>query len=147
MATASSSCPVAFASLGTILIDNFRYINHDEERTERHLGGGGLYACAGARIWLPSPKIRMPIGGTKKSTQSEIVEEMLRLSAGEEDMWVWDKENEGRDEGMLQALIEYRGDSRRYRHISSFSLIGIDMSFVAFDTSIHDPLSLYPIFL
>ncbi|KAI4524890.1 Ribokinase-like protein [Schizophyllum commune] len=56
---------IALLSSGTVLIDHFRYLNSngDLEREERYVGGGGLFAVAGARIWLPSARVLIPVSG------------------------------------------------------------------------------------
>ncbi|KAI5894322.1 Ribokinase-like protein [Schizophyllum commune H4-8] len=96
---------IALLSLGTVLIDHFKYHNSegDFEREERHVGGGGLFAVAGARIWLPAARIRIPVSGRENQ---ELMVALVKLSTNDE-MWIWD------DEDTLEALIEYRGVERR----------------------------------
>jgi hypothetical protein len=98
---------VTFLALGTVLIDNFRYISDEGAiiREEKHIGGGGLFACAGARIWLLPDEIRVPVAGKKNG---EIAEHLLKLSDGFENTWIWDGNGE-----MLEALIEYKDSKRR----------------------------------
>ena len=96
---------IALLSLGTVLIDHFRYLTSDGDlvREERHVGGGGLFAVAGARIWVPPARIRIPVSGRENP---ELKVALDKLSIHDE-MWLWD------DEDTLEALIEYRGDERR----------------------------------
>ncbi|KAL1721374.1 Ribokinase-like protein [Schizophyllum commune] len=96
---------IALLSLGTVLIDHFRYLNSngDLEQEERHVGGGGLFAVAGARIWVPPARIRIPVSG-RKNPELKVALDKLSTDDG---MWLWD------DEDTLEALIEYKGDKRR----------------------------------
>ena len=96
---------IALLSLGTVLIDHFRYLTSDGDlvREERHVGGGGLFAVAGARIWVPPARIRIPVSGRENP---ELKAALDKLSIDDE-MWLWD------DEDTLEALIEYRGYVRR----------------------------------
>ena len=96
---------IALLSLGTVLIDHFKYLNSDgdPEREERHVGGGGLFAVGGARIWLPSARVRIPVSG-RENPELKVALDKLSM---DDEMWLWD------DEDTLEALIEYRGDERR----------------------------------
>jgi len=96
---------VTFLSLGTVLIDHFKYVSEGSTRDEKHPGGGGLFACAGARVWLRPEEIRVPVSGKKNE---EMISQLLQLSSGSEKMWIWDDEGD-----MLEALTEYRGSERR----------------------------------
>ncbi|KAL1660204.1 Ribokinase-like protein [Schizophyllum commune] len=103
---------IALLSLGTVLIDHFRYFSSDGdlEREERHVGGGGLFAVAGARIWLPPARIRIPVSGKENMEVKAALDKLV----ADDEMWIWD------DEDTLEALIEYKGDERR--QVPSFSL-------------------------
>lgn len=95
-----------FASLGTVLLDTVRYV--DENREEIHLGGGGLYAAFGARIWLSPDEIRLPTGGARLGLSSELLKQ---LDSFGEQMWTWEDDASGK--ALLQAVIEFRGGNRR----------------------------------
>ncbi|TRM68493.1 Ribokinase-like protein [Schizophyllum amplum] len=102
---------IVLLSLGTVLIDHFRYIDSKTnaiEREERHIGGGGLFAVAGARIWLPPSRVRIPVSG---EDNQELRPELTKLCSDDE-MWIWDRED------TLEALIEYKGDERSFRYVN-----------------------------
>ncbi|KAJ6597199.1 Ribokinase-like protein [Mycena vulgaris] len=110
---------LAFASLGTVLIDNFLYVEADGSvQAESHLGGGGLYASAGVRLWLAAGKICTPTGGMKSDLPKALLEQLEGLCEPEKvngDMWLWE-EDEGRP--MLQAEIRYEGNTRSFKYLN-----------------------------
>ncbi|KAF8911308.1 Ribokinase-like protein [Mucidula mucida] len=106
----------SFASLGTVLVDNFHYYdtgNTENPRIERHLGGGGLYAAIGARIWLEPQEIEVPVGGRRPEKGHDLSQVFEVLDEFGEDMWQWDPEQD-----VLQANIEYRGQERSFRYLN-----------------------------
>lgn len=96
---------LTLATLGTILIDNIRY----PDDAESYLGGGGLYAAVGARVWIPPETIRLPTGCSRSSVPKKFLEELDRFG---EEVWMWDEESK---ESMLETEIVYETDgARRY---------------------------------
>lgn len=110
---------------GTLLVDCFTWTDPttakplSEKPPIQKLGGGGLYALVGARIWLGSESLRILVEGgtdghvedenpsTPEKTEERFPEE-LRQSLNElgEDMWAW------KEGSTLKASIEYFGDER-----------------------------------
>ncbi|KAF9018062.1 Ribokinase-like protein [Hymenopellis radicata] len=106
----------SFASLGTVLVDNFHYYDTDKSenpRIERHLGGGGLYAAIGARMWLEPQDIEISVGGRRPEEDDDLSQVFGVLDEFGEDMWQWDPEQD-----VLQANIEYRGQERSFRYLN-----------------------------
>lgn len=114
---------------GTLLVDCFTWTDPStslplpEKPPIQRLGGGGLYALVGARVWLGPETLRILVeGGTvdadagseASSKDGEVKGDKERfprelkaqLNDLGEDMWLW---KEGR---ALKARIQYCGDER-----------------------------------
>lgn len=94
-------------------------------KREELIGGGGLWAVQGARIWLPAqsckalvdvsqrestPRRGLPASGSEEvevDLSAEQEQELERMASGS-----WDY-LEGGDHKMLRARIMYEGDVRR----------------------------------
>ncbi|KAG7443445.1 Ribokinase-like protein [Guyanagaster necrorhizus] len=106
---------LTLATFGTILIDN---IHRPDGSTERHLGGGALYAAIGARVWLPPETIRLPTGCSRRgvpktTTTTTFLDELERFGGV---MWAWDEDSE---EAMLETEIVYTpGGARSFRYLN-----------------------------
>lgn len=74
------------------------------------IGGGGLYALVGARIWLDAPMLRILVeDGTQDTSESaDQFPEQLReeLNALGTEMWAW------KSGKVLKASIDYCGTER-----------------------------------
>ncbi|KAK7041589.1 hypothetical protein VNI00_009176 [Paramarasmius palmivorus] len=101
---------IVFASLGTVLIDNV--VNVDAKVRQRRLGGGGLYAAAGARIWLSPEDVFLSVRGTKTELSRDMVEDLHRLSLDE---YLWSQSGEG---SILQSEIQYKAGQRSFRYLN-----------------------------
>ncbi|PBK66759.1 Ribokinase-like protein [Armillaria solidipes] len=100
---------LTLATLGTILIDNIRH----PDGAESHLGGGGLYAAVGARVWIPPETIRLPTGCSRSSVPKKFLEELDRFG---EKVWMWDEDSK---ESMLETEIVYEADgARSFRYLN-----------------------------
>ncbi|SJL17483.1 uncharacterized protein ARMOST_21035 [Armillaria ostoyae] len=100
---------LTLAILGTILIDNIRH----PDGAESHLGGGGLYAAVGARVWIPPETIRLPTGCSRSSVPKKFLEELDQFG---EKVWMWDEESK---ESMLETEIVYEaGGARSFRYLN-----------------------------
>ncbi|THU82475.1 hypothetical protein K435DRAFT_872265 [Dendrothele bispora CBS 962.96] len=103
-----------FATLGTFVVDNYVYVQEDKStQKDTQLGGGGFWACAGARIWLKPNTICMPVGGNSLTDLlGQLAEQLEKLDAQDEiSMWVWREEQTG--SSILQSEIKYDGHERR----------------------------------
>ncbi|EIM81412.1 Ribokinase-like protein [Stereum hirsutum FP-91666 SS1] len=134
MASQSPSTRPVLASLGTLLVDCFSWTDPStlkplpDKPPIQRLGGGGLYALVGARIWLGPEALRILVdGGTDSHADGEKslrddegksegdgfpTELKIQLDELGEYMWVWKK---GRT---LKASIEYCGDERTFTYLS-----------------------------
>nr|XP_031857663.1 uncharacterized protein CI109_006942 [Kwoniella shandongensis]KAA5524735.1 hypothetical protein CI109_006942 [Kwoniella shandongensis] len=77
------------------------------------LGGGALYALVGARLWLPSAKLKTLVDRSAEVNDLPAGVENKLASLGE-DMWVW---NRGKGTRMTRARIRYEGDVRFFQQI------------------------------
>lgn len=97
---------------GTVLIDCFQ----DGTGVREELGGGGLYAVIGARIWLPASRLGIGIDRGKDDFpdkfdgQLEHFEGPCEHRERSHGMWYFHK---GTNRQTLKARIGYDGDARR----------------------------------
>ncbi|KAK0497565.1 Ribokinase-like protein [Armillaria luteobubalina] len=100
---------LTLATLGTILIDNIRHL----DGAEGHLGGGGLYAAIGARMWLQPETVRLPTGCSRSSVPKKFLDELDQFG---ETVWMWDEDSK---ESMLETEIVYEADgARSFRYLN-----------------------------
>ncbi|ORX40849.1 Ribokinase-like protein [Kockovaella imperatae] len=81
------------------------------------LGGGGLYALIGARIFLPSRRLKALVGRDRKADggRGDLKPELeAQAETFGKDMWIWD---EGEGKRMTRARIRYDGDVRFFQPI------------------------------
>ncbi|ESK90058.1 pfkb family carbohydrate kinase superfamily [Moniliophthora roreri MCA 2997] len=107
--------PIIFATLGTFLIDNVIYA--DEGLQERHLGGGGLWAAAGARIWLPLKDVFLSARGSRDGIPEDMVKELRAISSIILDEYLWLQTGTDSD-SILQSETKYKARIRSFRHLN-----------------------------
>ncbi|WVQ86184.1 hypothetical protein IAT38_008352 [Cryptococcus sp. DSM 104549] len=79
------------------------------------LGGGGLFALVGARLWLPAGKLRALVDRAPEGEPDDCPRDVERkLSKLGEEMWVW---NRGEGTRMTRARIRYEGDVRFFHPV------------------------------
>jgi len=81
----SSEATLHFVSLGLFIIDEFRFLGHDESNTKETIGGGGIFASIGARIWLPPNRLGMVVDRGNDFP----VDAQLALEKYGRDMWAF----------------------------------------------------------
>ncbi|RSH89847.1 hypothetical protein EHS25_001833 [Saitozyma podzolica] len=100
------------------------------------LGGGGLYALIGARLWLGANQLATLVNREQRRTDGSGGDLPRRLEKELEgygrDMWVW---NEGKGTRMTRARIRYEGDVRLYQHI-------VKAPYRPLSSLLHTPLAL-----
>lgn len=100
------------ATLGLFILDTFewRTVGTDgavssTKREEGVLGGGGLYAMIGSRVWLPANRVGILVD-RGNDWPKEIEEELVKYG---EVMWVF---RDKPDEPTTRALNLYTGEHR-----------------------------------
>ncbi|KAK0457275.1 Ribokinase-like protein [Desarmillaria tabescens] len=106
---------LTLATIGTILIDNI----HHSDVTESHLGGGGLYAAVGARVWIPPETIGLSTGCSRSSVPQKFLKELDQFG---EEMWIWDEKSK---ESMLETEIVYGAGTRSFRYLNPRPLLTV----------------------
>ncbi|THU82471.1 hypothetical protein K435DRAFT_448599, partial [Dendrothele bispora CBS 962.96] len=95
------------------------YVQKDKStRKDTQLGGGGFWACAGARIWLKPNAICMPVGGNSLTDlPGQLAGQLEKLDVQDEiSMWIWREERTGGS--ILQSEIKYDGHERSFRYLN-----------------------------
>ncbi|BGP25005.1 pfkB family carbohydrate kinase [Rhodotorula toruloides] len=110
--------PVDCATLGLFILDTFewRILGSDgtvtsTKREEGVLGGGGLYAMIGSRVWLPAERVGILVDrGT--DWPKAIEEELVKYG---KEMWVF---RDKPDEPTTRALNLYTGEHRDFKYLT-----------------------------
>ncbi|ODN92057.1 pfkB family carbohydrate kinase superfamily protein [Cryptococcus wingfieldii CBS 7118] len=84
------------------------------EEVYEMLGGGGLFALVGARIWLPPSRLRALANRAPPEEDDCPKDVEDRLNKLGEEMWVW---NRGPGVKMTRARIRYEGNVRYFQPI------------------------------
>ncbi|WWD07152.1 hypothetical protein V865_005249 [Kwoniella europaea PYCC6329] len=109
----TSPVPSAGPSTPQLSLDDVPIPNADE--VYEMLGGGGLYALVGARLWVTPDKLRTLVDRAPEEEESDVPKEAEdKLNALGEDIWVW---NRGKGTKMTRARIRYEGDVRFFQHV------------------------------
>jgi len=108
--------PCHFATLGMFIIDEFAFLDEAGNPTAAtkpmppQIGGGGTYACIGARMWLSATQLGMVIDrGSDFPPSME-----SKLAEFGEEMWFY----RNQPSGTTRALNTYRGDHRSFDYIT-----------------------------
>ncbi|KAJ7667811.1 Ribokinase-like protein [Mycena polygramma] len=107
--------PPHFTSLGMFIIDEFSFLDENGNATTvkpspPQIGGGGTYACIGARIWLSPSEVGMIIDrGSDFPPSME-----SKLSEFGDEMWLY----RNQPVGTTRAMNTYRGDHRSFDYIT-----------------------------
>jgi hypothetical protein len=91
------------------ILDEFAFLDETGTPTKSiapQIGGGGTYACIGARVWLSPSQVGMIID--RGSDFPSSMERKLAEFGGDE-MWFYRHQ----PTGTTRALNTYRGDHRR----------------------------------
>ncbi|KAJ7937235.1 Ribokinase-like protein [Mycena leptocephala] len=99
MSNYSTSMTCHFVSLGMFILD------------DSQIGGGGTYACIGARVWLSPSQVGMIID--RGSDFPSSMERKLAEFGGDE-MWFYRHQ----PTGTTRALNTYRGDHRSFDYLT-----------------------------
>ncbi|KAJ6539158.1 Ribokinase-like protein [Mycena capillaripes] len=106
--------PCHFASLGMFIIDEFSFLDDSGNPTTikraPQIGGGGTYACIGARVWLSANQVGMIVDhGSDFPPSME-----SKLAEFGEEMWIYRTQ----PVGTTRAINTYRGDHRSFDYIT-----------------------------
>jgi hypothetical protein len=99
-----------FATLGMFIVDEFAFLDEAGNPTTAQpmapqIGGGGTYACIGARVWLSASQVGMIIDrGPDFPPAME-----SKLAGFGQEMWFYRTQ----PSGTTRAINTYRGDHRR----------------------------------
>jgi len=104
-----------FVSLGMFIIDQFDFLDAEGKKTgetlEPQIGGGGVYAAIGARIWLPPNKVGM-IVDRGHDFPGDI---QAALEHYGPDMWLF---RDNPDAVTTRAVNIYQGDHRGFQYLT-----------------------------
>ncbi|KAJ7368102.1 Ribokinase-like protein [Mycena albidolilacea] len=104
-----------FATLGMFIVDEFAFLDEAGNPTPTQpmapqIGGGGTYACIGARVWLSASQVGMII-----DRGSDFPPAMENKLAGfGQEMWFYRTQLSG----TTRAINTYRGDHRSFDYIT-----------------------------
>ncbi|CED84062.1 Carbohydrate kinase PfkB [Phaffia rhodozyma] len=110
---------VVISSLGTVLVDCFRFLNEDGSAAAssyNRIGGGGFYAIVGARIWLQPSQLGIIVDTDPTGHPLEF-KNLDRLG---KDIWKWRTTS-----GSVRACIQYKNGDRTFKYLNPPSSLTI----------------------